>query len=125
MYLLLAQGIEYIKNLETNIDFFNTGIENSTILLFGILAFITILLTRFIYQVGARKNRFSIILSAYIFAPVFTLGGFIAIMEFGVIEKLFGEMAWAEALMEKSSIVIRLHIPTKRGYHQNSKGVRS
>ena len=106
MYLFLVQGIEYIKNLETNIEFFNTGIENSTILLFGILAFITIPLTRFVYQVGARKSRFSIILSAYIFVPVFTVGGFIAIMEFGVIEKLFGEMAWTEALMEKSSIVI-------------------
>ena len=103
IYLFIAQIYEFVRNFDFNSDFFKTNIENSTILLFGLIALITVPLIMKAYNVAMKKNKLSLIVIAYIIAPIITLGGFLILMEYmsGIIDK----SEFVVFIMDKSTII--------------------
>ncbi len=103
IYLFIAQIYDFIRNFDINSDFFRTNIENSTIFLFGLIALVTVPLIMKAYNVAMRKNKLSLIVIAYIIAPIITLGGFLILMEYmsGITDK----SEFVIFIMDKSTII--------------------
>ena len=103
IYLFIAQTYEFVKNFDINSDYFKTNIENSTILLFGLIALVTVPLIMKAYNVAMKKNKLSLIVIAYIIAPIITLGGFLILMEF--MNAITDKSDFVIFIMDKSTVI--------------------
>lgn len=103
IYLFIAQIYEFVRNFDVNSDFFRTNIENSTILLFGLIALVTVPLIMKAYNVAMKRNRLSLIVIAYIIAPIITLGGFLILMEY--MSAITDKSDFVIFIMDKSTII--------------------
>ncbi len=80
-YLLFVQGYEYLRDNEGYATYFQARMELTTIILYAVIAFLTIPLTLWLYQAGQRADRPILGSVAFVAVPPVTVGLFIGFME--------------------------------------------
>jgi len=103
IYLFLIQIVRYFEDFNINSDFFKIEFDNSTIILFALIAFITIPLIRRYYRIGMNKDKIWVVILAYILIPAATFAMFIGFME--ILKSVAEKPGWIKYIVEGSSRV--------------------
>jgi|GEM_PF-2056311 len=105
LYLVFVQLYEYFRNLGSGAGFFDSHVEVSTVILFCMIAFLTVPLMMYMKDVALRTDRTWLMIVGFVVQPIITLGvfiGFIEMLEAGVYS---GE--WVDTVLNGNVVIFK------------------